>query len=299
MKSKNIKRDKRVEAEQYASGVFPKRVEVELASACNLKCVYCPRKHAGRLDGFMELGLFKKIIDEISEYPDTILVLHRRGESLLHPEFIEACGYVKGKFTTVQLATNASLLDDDKSKAIIDALDFISFSIDIPQVFNKTRIPAKYDDIERKIARFLELNNGKIETQVSMVKTSDTPQENGELFKKIWKNRVDRVRIYEEHSRDGKFGSLDRNRGKRVPCTMPFYEMLIYCDGKVGRCNHDWQSGPMGDVCRDSIRDIWHSDKYRDLRNQHRTLMIDDRVCSGCDSWYPIVGQQDTGELLK
>ena len=75
--------------------------------------------------------------------------------------------------------------------------------------------------------------------------------------------------------------------------------MLIYCDGKTGRCNHDWDGPPMGDVMVNTIREIWLGDSYADLREQHRSLDIIDPVCAKCDSWYPEVGNQGTGETLK
>lgn len=287
-----------IESKRYMAGGFPQRIEIELASACNLRCTYCPRRYIDE-SGFMDFSLFKRIIDEIAEYPETILVLHRRGESLLHPAFVEVCNYVKGKFKEIQLATNATLLDSMRSKAIIEAIDFISFSIDIPEVFNRTRIPAKYEEVESKILQFIRMNRGKVRTQASMVKTVDTPSRNLELFKKIWDGKVDRIRIYEEHSRDGKFGSLARERGERLPCAMPFYETLIYYDGKIGRCNHDWSGPPIGDVNKNAIKDIWNSATYQDLRMQHATLQIKDGVCKNCDSWYPRMGKQDTGETIE
>lgn len=280
-------------------GPFPKRIEIELASACNLRCTYCPRKHIANLNGFIDSALFKKIVDEISLYPNTVLVLHRRGESLLHPDFIELCEYIKGRFKDVQIATNATLLDDDKAKALIGLVNFVSFSIDIPEVFNKTRIGADYADVEARILNFLKLNKGRVRTQISMVKTGKTPEENTKIFKTIWKGKVDRIRIYEEHSQDGKFGSLARNRGPRRPCVMPFYEMLIYCDGKVGRCNHDWKGTPMGDLNTDTLKDIWDNAVYNKLRDQHKTLKITDDVCMDCDSWYAEEGVQGTGETVE
>ena len=284
---------------QYEPGVFPRRIEIELAASCNLSCTYCPRKFLKNKSGFMEFRLFKKLIDEAAAHPDTILVLHRRGESLLNPEFERICGYVKGKFREVQLATNATLLDEARSKAIIGAVNFVSFSIDVPIMFDRTRIPARYGGVEAKIRKFLELNAGKIRTQVSMVKTAETPEGDTALFKKIWKNRVDRIRIYEEHSRNGRFGSLERNRGERVPCAMPFYELLIFYDGMAGRCNHDWNGAPMGDANKKMIKDIWNSACYKRLREEHMRLDIKDATCGGCDSWYPRIGMQDTGETIE
>jgi len=277
---------------------FPQRIEIELVSDCNLRCTYCPRHHLDGLNGYIDFNLFKKIIDEAASYKDRIIVLHRRGESLLHKNFIEICEYVKGKFKEIQIATNGTCLNDEKSSAIIDSLTFISFSIDVPEVYNKTRYPAQYKSVEEKILRFIELNKGTVKTQVSMVQTDETQTSHVEEFKSLWHDKVDRVRIYQEHSKDGQFGSLTSKRPERKPCVMPEYEMLIYCDGKAGRCNHDWNGDPMGDTNKNSLFEIWHSSKYNDLRNQHKTLTFTDNVCQKCDSWYPEIGIQGTGDTV-
>lgn len=281
---------------------FPKRIEIELASSCNLRCTYCPRHFVDGLGGFIDLSFFKRLIDEIEPHPETVLVLHRRGESLLHPDFIEIMDYIRGKFQTVQLATNATLLDKEKAQAIIESISFLSFSIDTPDIFEKTRIPAKYEKVESNIMQFLYLNSqhgNKVKTQVSMVQTANTSQEEADLFKEYWHGKVDRIRIYAEHSSNGHFGSLKNKRIDRKPCVMPFYEMLIYCDGKTGRCNHDWDGEPIGDVNQNTISEIWFDGRYQNLRDQHISLKIVDSVCAACDSWYPEEGSQGTGEVIE
>jgi radical SAM protein with 4Fe4S-binding SPASM domain len=283
--------------------IFPKRLELELASSCNLRCVYCPRRHLSPLSGFMEPELFKKIINEAAQYPETVIVLHRRGESLLHPNFIDFLNLIAGKFKEVQIATNATLLTEEKFKAITSAITFISFSLDAPDAYNNTRVPAKYEDVERKIIRFLEFNKtiagGKVRTQASMVKTELTPEVNVAVFKEIWKDRVNRIRVYEEHSKDGVFGAIKTPRSQRRPCVMPSYEMLIYDDGNAGRCNHDWNGNPLGDIKTHTITEIWTNAAYKGLREQHQSLEISDPVCKNCDSWYPEMGTQGTGEVIE
>ena len=209
---------------------------------------------------------------------------------------------VKGKFKEIQLATNATLLNESRSKSIIESVHFLSFSIDTPRLYEKTRQPAKYKTVEDNINRFLEMNRSlgnPVKTQVSMVKTKEVLEDDVEIFKRMWIKKVDRVRIYDEHSANGKFGSLSSKRPTRKPCIMPFYEMLIYCDGKIGRCNHDWDGEPIGDLNHNSIHEIWHGKKYQKLRRQHKTLNIKDSVCASCDSWYPEEGIQGTGEVIK
>ncbi|MBF0274884.1 MAG: radical SAM protein [Nitrospinae bacterium] len=285
--------------EKITAGIFPQRVEIELVSSCNLHCVYCPGRYLDDRSGLMEYNLFLKIIDEVAAFPDTVIVLHRRGESLLHPRFIDICEKVQGKFKEVQIATNATLLDDKKSEAIIGAIDFISFSIDTPEMFNKTRTPANYEEVERNILNFLSMNHGRVKTQVSMVKSKLTSFQEIERFKQLWEGKVDRIRVYEEHSTDGNFGSLKKKRTDRLPCVMPFYDFLIYFDGQTGRCNHDWNGPSLGNVKKDSIETIWNNADYSALRKQHETLLITDSVCKNCDSWYAEKGKQGTGETIS
>jgi len=281
---------------------FPKRIELELANACNLKCIYCPRKFMDEMKDFMPFPLFKRLIDEIEPHPDTILVLHRRGEALLHPEIIKMLNYIQGKFHTVQIATNATMLDNKKNRALIEAVSFISFSIDTPRMFNKVRFPGKYAVVEKNILNFLSMNaesNHPVETQVSMVQTDNVSDNDIKLFQEIWKNKVDRIRIYQEHSKDGKFGSLTKKRSERKPCVMPFYEMLIYCDGTIGRCNHDWDGEHVDSIVNSTIKQIWTGEFLQNLRQQHIALAITDSVCANCDSWYPEEGNQGTGIVVK
>ncbi|WP_321491562.1 radical SAM protein [uncultured Desulfobacter sp.] len=281
---------------------FPARIEIEIASDCNLRCTYCPRHFVNTLKGYIDFHLFEKIIKEAISYPDTILVLHRRGESMLHPEFKKMLELVSGRFKEVQMATNATLLNKDKYEAIVNGLTFLSFSLDTPENFDQTRIPAKYSKVESKILDFLDYNKGRVLTQASMVKTVKTAEEECAKFKSVWTDRVDRVRIYDQHSSDGNFGSLKNPRVIRKPCVMPFYEILVYDSGNVARCNHDWNSdnsASMGDLKKNGIKEIWHGEKYEELRKQQRTLQFDDSVCTRCDCWYPEIGRQGTGETWE
>ena len=281
---------------------FPQRIEIELVSDCNLRCTYCPRHYINELKGYIDFDLYKKIINEAVPYPETIIVLHRRGESMLHPDFNKMLELVANRFKEVQMATNATLLSKDKYEAIVNGLTFLSFSLDTPSNFNKTRVPANYSKVESKILNFLNYNKGRVKTQASMVRTINTSEKECIEFKQIWNDRVDRVRIYEEHSSDGNFGSLKNPREKRRACIMPFYEILVYDSGNVARCNHDWGSdnlASMGDLTKQSVKEIWCGEKYKKLRHQHKQLQFNDSVCAKCDCWYPEAGMQGTGETVE
>jgi len=280
---------------------FPQRVEIELSAVCNFKCVYCPRRFVEGLGGFMDVSLFHRLVDEVASHPGRIVVLHRRGESLLHPHAARMLHYVAGKFDEVQMATNGSVMSQEIAEALMAGVDFLSFSLDPPATFEQVR-GFDYAKVRANVHFLLEQRaraGSNMRIQASMVRTGQTLPENVEAFKAEWEGKVDRIRIYEEHSADGRFGALTRDRGERKPCVMPGYQTLIWVDGKVGRCNHDWDGVPLGDVTAATIAEVWGGPAYQDLRQQHRELCFTDATCSECDSWYPEVGKQGTGEVIE
>ncbi len=282
----------------YVTSYFPSRVILELTNQCNLSCVMCPRKYSKTKSGFLSYELFKKVIDEISIYGGVGLVPFFRGESLLHPDFIRMLKYITfKKITPVQLSTNSILLDDEMSDAILNsAITFISFSLDGSDetTYNKIRIGGDFNLAVRNITRFLKkkklLNMRLPEVQVSMVNT--VHNENAvSNFVSQWIDKVDRVRIYEEHSSDGDFGhlrgSITKSIKVRMPCLKVMNEIAIYYDGEVALCNHDWnREDCMGNVKEESIEKIWKNKKYRELRKKHVYGEVgNDIVCSKCDHW--------------
>jgi MoaA/NifB/PqqE/SkfB family radical SAM enzyme len=277
--------------------VFPKSIIIEPTVNCNRKCPFCPRtNYDGDKHGFIDMSLFTRLMDEIGEYRGRMVHLFRRGESLLHPKIIEMFAYARPRADELHLTTNATLLSPKVTDALVDLLDFISFSIDIPEKYRINR-DGDYDKTIRNIEYFLSKAK-TVEVQMSMVKTDHTDEE-VEQFYTRWSSQVERIRVYDLHSADGHYGSLPYDRGKRVPCMKPFSEILIYYDGLTGRCNHDWDGEPLGDVSNSSIREVWDSEPYENLRRQHLTLELGDETCKHCDSWYPDLEEQGTGQLFQ
>ena len=243
------------------------------------------------------MGLYKKIIDESKNYPGTVLQLHRKGESLLHPDFIEMLEYIKGKFKSVQLATNATVLDKEKAKIIAETVSFLSFSIDLPESYPKKKGENLYGIVEKNITEFIKINKGA-KIQVSMIKDKSTTEDDIQKFRHLWADKVDRVRIYEEHSADGRYGSVCIERDPRLPCIKPFTDMVIYWDGRVVRCNHDWSNAPLGNVNTGAVSQIWQSSEYERIRREQLSLSFTEEMCKHCGSWYPEEGKQQTGFIF-
>lgn len=277
---------------------FPSRVIVELTNQCNILCRMCPRRYSRMEKGFLNYGLFKKIIDEISAHPKTGLIPFFRGESILHPQFIKMMKYAKSmRIRPIQLATNGILFTEDIAHVVLNlGIDFISFSLDTihKDVYSKVRIGSKYNIVIKNIEYLIKEKKSRRlklpEIQVSMVETSQTRASKRD-FITYWVNKVDRVRIYREHSADGVFGRIgekgERPLEKRKPCSKLISEMAVYCNGDVAICNHDWnRKESIGSVEGSSIADVWNSEAYRTLRMQHfENNIAGGTVCARCNYW--------------
>jgi len=83
---------------------------------------------------FMDFDTFKKIIDQLGGYAENIR-LNGRGESTIHPEFIQMTGYVKEKYAekSLNLFTNLCFNSDKITECLIDSDYMLFISIDSPE----------------------------------------------------------------------------------------------------------------------------------------------------------------------
>jgi len=66
---------------------FPKRILLELTTACNSECTTCPRNVLARKIEHMDVDVAKRVINELADVGISGLWLYNIGESLLHPDF--------------------------------------------------------------------------------------------------------------------------------------------------------------------------------------------------------------------
>ena len=249
--------------------------------------------------GFLDVALAERLLEEMTENAPLSVVPFFRGEPLLHPKWYDILFSIKKRgLGPIQLTTNATLMGEEEAQRLIDLeIDFISFSLDTldSQKYERARKGADYRKVITNIERLIRLKEktqSKFpEIQVSAIDTQDY-REGIDSFVQYWQQRVDRVRIYIEHSQDGHPGSIAHQLpefDKRLPCKKVFTDMVILWDGEVALCNHDWtreKNNRIGNVVESSISTVWKSERYEKIRLMHRQGDVSaEPLCEHCDHW--------------
>lgn len=274
----------------------PLRLWVEPTSFCTLQCVMCPNKDLTTEErGFMELDLFRKIIDEASAFVFDVH-LHHRGETLLHPRFFEMAQYAAAAGVKTKLHTNATVLDEEKSRRLIESgLDRLSFSFDgyDKDSYEKIRVGGEFEKTVGNIIRFLETKKAlRFKKPETVLEIIDFP----EIYRGIAKSRkkafldgfrglsLDKVIIKEMHNWAGETGP-SQTQARFSPCTFLWQALVVLWDGAVLPCTQDFHGYYiLGNVKDSSLAQIWNNEKTVSLREKMvRGDIVGLETCSRCD----------------
>lgn len=281
---------------------------VDPASTCNFRCAFCPTgdrdliESTGRWQGRMGFDVYKKVIDDLSEFdrPLKVLRLYKEGEPLLHTCFADMVRYAResGHVEYIDTTTNGYLLNPEKFGPILDAgIDRINISVDGMSAeqyweFTKTRV-----DFDRFVENIRQLYERKGDCEICIKIPGDIlSEEDKRRFFDIFGDIADRVFVenfapcwpafdVEERTgikiTEGIYGNAIR---EVLVCPYIFYSMAVNTDGTVSLCFLDWaRKLTIGDVRTHSLKAIWNGE----LAYQHRVAHLrgcrkDDPTCAAC-----------------
>ncbi len=277
---------------------FPRVVQIQTKSGCNARCVFCPNSLIGdRLPkGEMEWDLFRKIIDEIVEHPVDRISPYLMNEPLLDRDLPKKIEYIvknKSPHTVVKINSNGALLDEEMAEALIDSgLDRINFSVHgiRKKTYESQMKGLSLERVLSNIDRFLEIKRkkgaSKPRVRITMVRTRAIDEELGEILA-YWKKRGVKVNIRPlENRARSEIASKGLNPKKWRPfdwCNRLFEQAYILFDGRVVLCCVDWeQTTILGDLKRNSLKSIWNSDLYMDIRRRFLKGNLKGLLCESC-----------------
>ena len=116
--------------------LFPPMIIVDITNVCNLSYIHCAhhviQKQPHYIPHYMDLDVFRKIVEEVSQHDILLMRIASDGESLLHPEFFEMLEMAdRAGITPINLTTNGMLLTDETNRRLIESnLSVLDVSID-------------------------------------------------------------------------------------------------------------------------------------------------------------------------
>ncbi len=290
----------------FISGM-PVSAGVELTNHCNLNCPGC---NAGsglmtRERGFMNIGLFDKIVTELAPYL-LYLRLYFQGEPMMHPHFFSFLE-ISRNINTI-LSTNGHFLSKENAGRIvrsglnkiivpIDGIDQKTYSSyrvngDLSIVLDGLR---NLTEAREKASSALDVEiqflvNRRNEHQISSVRHLAREMKASLKLKSMqiinegdfetWLPSKPHFARYRKKNGIYSIKSRLPNR-----CARLWFNPVITWDGKVVPCCFDKNADHiMGDINERSFREIWEGTEYRKFRERILTSRKSIKICQNCTS---------------
>jgi radical SAM protein with 4Fe4S-binding SPASM domain len=289
---------------------FPKLIVLQTMNRCNCACSMCPYSYtiANEEKTLMSENLYEKILDEISQESGfETMIMAFQNEPLLDNRIVTFAKMFKEKLPdkNLELVTNGTLLAENVIDSIYRYFDTVHISVN---AFSKTthRMVSNTDTYEKILSNIELISEKKLtnKTILRFIKQKDNYTEKDD-FKKYWNsrgfkvfgfdvnNRLAKVKHFNEKIKVPRFKKdilkmkAFKYLGKMlVPtCPIPFLVFYIKSNGDVVQCFNDWSGkNILGNIHDSSIRSIYTSNKYKEIRKLLLADKLDENViCENCD----------------
>ena len=282
---------------------FPRAVQFQTLSTCNARCIFCCHKHSPKEipHGRMDDALLKKIIAECAAHKWAVgrISPYLTNEPLQDkrmPEIIRAIAKQCGPLVKTKINTNASLLDEDMGRRLLDSgLTHLWISVNgySPETYHES-MDLDFATVMDNINTFLDMKKTLRRKRPKVIITT--------IKTKLVENELDKARAYwaqrdvtfKLHHLDNRTGEgvtadlrMAGERQKLKPkrsCDLFLKQAYIVENGDMIICCHDWrQSVKVGNIARSSIAEVWNSDHFKRLIYEYYAEKFDNlEICRNC-----------------
>jgi radical SAM protein with 4Fe4S-binding SPASM domain len=301
---------------------MPTHLQVEPSTRCNLRCTLCPvPRGLKRPQGLMDPEIFRKIIDQTGDFIFTLL-LWDWGEPFLNPAIFEMIDYARQKDLRIACSTNGHLFADPAhaERVVGTKLDTLIFAVDglTQQSYALYRQGGSLDRVflgirnvvsqKRKMGSTTPLVNFRFivmrqnEHEIPLLRQTCRDLGVDVLTLKTLNHclrdpypdqaRVDREEeMLPREARYRRFRSSGSGAGairrKHNPCKQFWNNPCLHWDGSVVPCTFDPEDRfKLGDLKRQSFREVWYGENYRALRREFRQNWGKMELCGECSYAY-------------
>lgn len=289
---------------------FPISMSIEPTTSCNLRCPECPSglREFTRPIGMLEPAFFKKTIDEV--YKELIyLTFYFQGEPYLNPNFLEMVKYASDKGIYTSTSTNAHYLSKEQAKKTVESkLERLIISIDgtTQETYEQYRIGGILSKVIEGTKNIIEAkqklksSTPHIVFQFLVVKPNEHQLNDvKQLAKELGVDEVvfKTAQVYDfengnplipeniKYSRykknaDGTYSIKNKLLNQ---CWRMWSGCVVTWDGVVVPCCFDKDAKhPLGDLKKQSFKELWKSLKYQGFRQSILKSREEIDICKNC-----------------
>jgi hypothetical protein len=229
-------------------------IAIELSTACNRRCPYCPTGNYPEKQFLMEKDTLDLVLTQISDLCfNGIIGIVRYGEPLLIPDLDSKIRHIKTRLPkcTIEVATNGDLLTTARCGQLVAAgVGLVTVS----------RHPPFSDDWDRRICEVKHMYPAQVHV----------PLVGGGLGGDLWQTRGGLVKNLPGQNQNAK-------RCYATQWTViTIHAQVLLCCGDFFRAN------VMGDLHTESLSNIYYSPRFAKLRTQLRKGIFELPICKAC-----------------
>jgi len=299
----------------------PTELVIETTNVCNANCVFCAYQYQERFregKGVMRDEIFDKALSDYAAMEGAIINFTPLvGDPLVDPKIINRIQRAKESGFRVFFYTNGILFNKIDLEAFLETgvdqvmISTSPFDRESHEQLYRTR---KYDDLRDGVHRLLKLREERgYDVEINVTFRAQIPLDDvlakadfrDYILPYLTKKEIDGidalVRRYDTWGGlirpEDMIGDMQLSRAPKLkfrPCQWTFVLMVMY-DGMVRACScrftgqeaSDQDDGLLvGDLREESLEEIWHGERLRELRRSFPAKSLPD-VCRSCTMYRP------------
>jgi radical SAM protein with 4Fe4S-binding SPASM domain len=300
------------------NGFLPVALAIEPTTSCNLRCPECPSglRSFTRPTGLLDTVMFEKTIAELK---DALLYLtfYFQGEPFLHKDFLKMVKSATQKKIYTSTSTNAHYLSPENAIATVESgIDRVIISLDgtTQDTYEQYRIGGNLEKViegtKNLIAakKALKSTTPHVIFQFLVVGPNEHQIEEAKALSKslgVNEIRFKTAQIYDYENGSGlipenpKYARYKKTTSGKFEiknkllnhCWKMWHSAVITWDGLVVPCCFDKDAEyRMGNVSKQSFKEVWSSEKYLSFRKQLIGSRKNIEMCKNCTEGTKIWG---------
>ena len=275
------------ESQREETPPFPRQIQIETSNICNHGCLFCAYTLMKRPKRVIDHELFQRLVREAYECGAREIGLFAGAEPLTCrsiEEFVRFCHRVGYEYQYI--STNGAIGQPEQLGRLLDAgLSSIKFSVNggDRETYRKVHLRDDFDKVLSSI-RFVNAYRQKLSREiflgVSFVAMGDTAHTFKNLTQLIG-SEVDEIIYYEAANQSGQMPAFPLPPYR--DCHLPFNKAHFSVEGFLKACCNDYENLlAIEDLNRMSLKEAWHSPRFREFRRRHIEDDLEGTVCANC-----------------